>query len=129
MGSLIIGTSAFTGAGWPGAFYPKGLPEREYLTFYATKFDTVEVDSTFYRTPALTTVQGWGAPGRRRASLRSSANAGPEMVYLRARNRAPSFELGRLSESPSNLIHLGRRPDSRESANAGVAVPPALMLS
>jgi uncharacterized protein YecE (DUF72 family) len=35
------------------------MPERDYLSFYATKFDTVEVDSTFYRTPALTTVQGW----------------------------------------------------------------------
>jgi uncharacterized protein YecE (DUF72 family) len=59
MQSLLIGTSAFTAAGWPAPFYPKGLPERDYLSFYATKFDTVEVDSTFYRTPALTTVQGW----------------------------------------------------------------------
>jgi uncharacterized protein YecE (DUF72 family) len=57
--ALRIGTSAFTAAGWPGTFYPKGLPEREYLTYYATQFDTVEVDSTFYRTPALTTVKGW----------------------------------------------------------------------
>jgi uncharacterized protein YecE (DUF72 family) len=57
--TLRIGTSAFTAAGWPGTFYPRGLPEREYLTFYATKFDAVEVDSTFYRTPALTTVKGW----------------------------------------------------------------------
>jgi uncharacterized protein YecE (DUF72 family) len=31
----------------------------EYPSFYATKFDTVEVDSTFYATPALATVQGW----------------------------------------------------------------------
>src|ERR1700676_501767 len=54
-----IGTSAFTANGWPGTFYPKGLSEREYLTYYATKFDTVEVDSTFYRAPTLTTVQGW----------------------------------------------------------------------
>ena len=54
-----IGTSAFTANGWSGTFYPKGLSEREYLTYYATKFDTVEVDSTFYRTPALTTVKGW----------------------------------------------------------------------
>jgi len=61
MPDIRIGTSAFTAAGWPGTFYPKGLPEREYLTFYATKFDTVEIDSTFYRTPALTTVKGWYA--------------------------------------------------------------------
>src|SRR5712672_1405384 len=59
MVDLRIGTSAFTAAGWPGTFYPEGLPEREYLTFYATKFDTVEVDSTFYRTSSMATVQGW----------------------------------------------------------------------
>jgi uncharacterized protein YecE (DUF72 family) len=58
--ALRIGTSAFTAAGWPGTFYPEGLPEREYLTYYATKFDTVEVDSTYYRTPSKSTVQGWG---------------------------------------------------------------------
>jgi uncharacterized protein YecE (DUF72 family) len=61
MAELSIGTSAFTAAGWPSTFYPKGLPEREYLSYYATRFDTVEVDSTFYRTPALSTVQGWNA--------------------------------------------------------------------
>jgi len=59
MTELRIGTSAFTAAGWPGTFYPEGLPEREYLTYYATKFNAVEVDSTFYRTPSNATVQGW----------------------------------------------------------------------
>ena len=57
--SIRLGTSAFTAAGWPGSFYPAGLPEREYLSYYATRFDTVEVDSTFYRAPTLSTVQGW----------------------------------------------------------------------
>jgi len=61
MPDIRLGTSAFTAAGWPGTFYPDGLPEREYLTYYATKFDTVEVDSTFYRIPALSTVKGWNA--------------------------------------------------------------------
>lgn len=49
MADIRVGTSAFTAADWPG---------REYLTYCATKFDTVEVDSTFCRSPALTTVGG-----------------------------------------------------------------------
>jgi uncharacterized protein YecE (DUF72 family) len=59
MATLYIGTSAFTAAGWEGSFYPPGTKPADYLTFYATKFDTVEVDSTFYRTPSKVTVQGW----------------------------------------------------------------------
>jgi uncharacterized protein YecE (DUF72 family) len=57
--SIRIGTSAFAAAGWPGTFYPEGMKPAEYLGYYATKFDTVEVDSTFYRTPSMATVQGW----------------------------------------------------------------------
>jgi uncharacterized protein YecE (DUF72 family) len=56
---IRLGTSAFTAAGWPGTFYPEGLPERDYLSFYAQKFDTVEIDSTFYRIPSLSTVRSW----------------------------------------------------------------------
>lgn len=58
---IRLGTSAFTAAGWPGSFYPEGLPEREYLTYYATRFDTVELDNTFYRTPSLSAVQAWNS--------------------------------------------------------------------
>jgi uncharacterized protein YecE (DUF72 family) len=54
-----IGTSAFTAAGWEGAFYPAGMPKRGYLTYYATRFDTVEVDSTFYAAPSVSTVKAW----------------------------------------------------------------------
>jgi uncharacterized protein YecE (DUF72 family) len=56
---IRIGTSAFTAAGWPGSFYPEGMKPAEYLSHYATKFDTVEIDSTFYRTPAVSVVKGW----------------------------------------------------------------------
>jgi uncharacterized protein YecE (DUF72 family) len=58
---LRLGTSAFTAAGWEGSFYPAGMQPRDFLTYYATKFDTVEVDSTFYRTPSAATVRGWYA--------------------------------------------------------------------
>jgi uncharacterized protein YecE (DUF72 family) len=59
MTEIHIGTSAFTAAGWEAAFYPAGMKPADYLTYYATKFDTVEVDSTFYRTPSVATVNGW----------------------------------------------------------------------
>jgi len=59
MTDLHIGTSAFTAAGWEQAFYPAGMKPADYLSYYATKFNTVEVDSTFYRTPSVATVNGW----------------------------------------------------------------------
>ena len=57
--NLRIGTSSFTAQGWSGSFYPPELKPKEYLTYYATKFNTVEVDSTFYATPSVSTVNGW----------------------------------------------------------------------
>jgi uncharacterized protein YecE (DUF72 family) len=56
---LRIGTSAFTAAGWESAFYPAGMKAADYLTYHATKFNIVEVDSTFYRTPSVATVNRW----------------------------------------------------------------------
>src|SRR5882762_7132635 len=56
---LFLGTSAFTAAGWPGSFYPVGMKASEYLTYYATKFKTVEIDSTYYGTPSASTVTRW----------------------------------------------------------------------
>jgi uncharacterized protein YecE (DUF72 family) len=61
MADILIGTSAFTAEGWVGSFYPPGTQPRDFLSYYATKFDTVELDNTFYRTPALSTVQGWNS--------------------------------------------------------------------
>jgi uncharacterized protein YecE (DUF72 family) len=43
---IYLGTSAFTAAGWGKASYPAGLKPTEYLTYYATKFQMFEIDST-----------------------------------------------------------------------------------
>ncbi len=59
MSSLYIGTSAFTPAGWDGTSYPPGTKPADYLRYYAQHFNSVEVDSTFYRIPSLSTVKGW----------------------------------------------------------------------
>jgi len=61
MPSLYIGTSAFTAAGWEGSFYPEGTKPADFLRHYATRFNSVEVDSTFYRIPSASTVRRWAS--------------------------------------------------------------------
>jgi uncharacterized protein YecE (DUF72 family) len=56
---ILLGTSAFTANGWQGSFYPPGMKSRDFLSYYATQFATVEVDSTFYGCPSVSTVSNW----------------------------------------------------------------------
>jgi uncharacterized protein YecE (DUF72 family) len=58
---IRFGTSSFSSPDWVGSFYPDGTPPAEFLRFYAARFDTVEVDSTYYAVPAARTVDGWAA--------------------------------------------------------------------
>jgi len=58
---VFLGTSAFTAAGWQGVFYPAGLKSQDFLSFYAQKFDSVEVNSTLYGCPTPRTVANWNA--------------------------------------------------------------------
>lgn len=57
--SLRIGTSSWSSDDWRGTFYPDGAEPASYLGHYATEFDTVECDATFYRIPSAKTVDGW----------------------------------------------------------------------
>ena len=54
-----IGTCSWADEALSKYFYPPKLPARERLAYYAQFFDTVEVDSTYYRLPAESMVQGW----------------------------------------------------------------------
>jgi uncharacterized protein YecE (DUF72 family) len=58
--SVRIGCSGWNYAHWrDGVFYPPGLPPRRWLAYYAKTFDTVEVNSTFYRLPRREAVANW----------------------------------------------------------------------
>jgi uncharacterized protein YecE (DUF72 family) len=46
---IRVGTSGFKFADWKGRFYPEALDERKWLEYYAERFNTVEVNSTYYR--------------------------------------------------------------------------------
>jgi uncharacterized protein YecE (DUF72 family) len=56
---LRIGCSGWNYRDWRGAFYPEGVPARRWLECYAERFDTVEVNTTFYRLPSRDAVANW----------------------------------------------------------------------
>ena len=59
MGRVRIGTCSFADEALTKWFYPPGLPARERLPYYAERFDTVEIDSTFYRLPEEPMTGSW----------------------------------------------------------------------
>jgi uncharacterized protein YecE (DUF72 family) len=59
MRAVRIGCSGWNYADWRGRVYPQGCPPRRWLAHYATLFDTVEVNSTFYRLASRDAVAGW----------------------------------------------------------------------
>jgi uncharacterized protein YecE (DUF72 family) len=59
MKRVWIGCSGWNYDDWRGRLYPEREPKRRWLELYAARFDTVEVNATFYRLPTLTATAGW----------------------------------------------------------------------
>lgn len=91
-----IGTSGFSYRDWLGNFYPQFCPQADFLRFYASQFDTVEIDATFYRIPTVETVKKW---------VRTT----PERFVFAAK-------------FPRLVTHEGTRESRIEAAGAFVAV-------
>jgi uncharacterized protein YecE (DUF72 family) len=56
-----IGCSGWEYKHWAGDFYPAGLPRPRWFAHYAARFDTVEINNSFYRLPPPQTVEQWRA--------------------------------------------------------------------
>jgi uncharacterized protein YecE (DUF72 family) len=59
--SVRIGTCSFADEALVTYWYPRGLPPRDRLGWYAERFSTVEIDSTYYRVPDAKMVEGWAS--------------------------------------------------------------------
>jgi uncharacterized protein YecE (DUF72 family) len=57
--ALRVGASSWTAPSWQPVFYPPGSRPADFLPYYAQRYDTVEIDATFYRAPDARTVDGW----------------------------------------------------------------------
>ena len=58
-GRIVVGTSSWADPGFVEEWYPRGLPPRDRLPWYAERFEAVEVNSTFYALPDRKTVARW----------------------------------------------------------------------
>jgi uncharacterized protein YecE (DUF72 family) len=54
-----VGTSGWSYGHWDGVLYPHGLAPADRLSHYVRRYDTVEINSTFYRWPAEATFSSW----------------------------------------------------------------------
>jgi uncharacterized protein YecE (DUF72 family) len=56
---VLVGTSGYAYKEWKGTFYPEDLSGDAMLPYYASQFDTVEINNTFYRMPSAKSVAAW----------------------------------------------------------------------
>lgn len=72
-----IGTSGWHYPHWHGVFYPGNLPPGKWLEYYACHFDSVEINSSFYRLPTEQTVTQWrdATPDNFRFAVKASPSS------------------------------------------------------
>lgn len=54
-----VGCSGFYNRHWKGIFYPEGLRQRDWFTFYANQFNALEINTTFYKFPEASRLEAW----------------------------------------------------------------------
>jgi uncharacterized protein YecE (DUF72 family) len=93
MARVLIGTSGWHYDSWRGPFFPKGLPLKAQLQFYASQFSSAELNGVFYRTPTPEAVESW------------RLQTGKDFVFAW---KASKFitHWKRLSESSANSLEL-----------------------
>jgi len=100
---LHVGTSGWTYDDWRGSFYPEGVRGADRLGFYASRFDTVEVNATFYRLPTRAMIDAWNRRLPRRFHL---VLKGPRSVTHMKKLAGCEKALGAFLESAARLDAL-----------------------
>ena len=130
MKPVRIGCSGWNYKHWRnGVFYPPRLPPRRWLEFYARHFDTVEVNSTFYRLPRARARSPTGFARRPPGfvfAVKMSRYADAHQAAARASRRASSSSTtairaaGRVAEArPGPLAAAAGLPARRRAARGG----------
>ena len=105
MAELRVGCSGWNYRHWRGPVYPESLATRQWFAYYATLFDTVEVNNTFYRLPEPSTFGAWN--GQAPEHFLYALKASRFLTHLK-RLRDPEEPVQRFFERACRLgAHLG----------------------
>ena len=116
----MVGTSGWSYPSWRPGFYPAGTKPGEFLGHYATRFRTVELNTTGYRMPAEDQFGRWADADARRLSVRAEARRAPA-----ARPAAAFEERSRAARRPARADP--RRRDSSARDEGLLALRPRLV--
>lgn len=88
---LIIATSGYSYEDWKGFFYPEDIKKNQMLEFYIQHFNCVELNSPYYRIPAISVVQGLA--DRTPADFEFIVKVNQETTHRRLENKAAINQL------------------------------------
>jgi uncharacterized protein YecE (DUF72 family) len=97
---ILVGTSGWQYRDWRGRFYPDGLPQARWLSHYAERFGTVEINSSFYRLPERSTFESWR--DRMPDGFRAAGKMSRYLTHVR-RLREPAEPVARFLERAAGL--------------------------
>ena len=72
--SILLGTSGYDYPEWKGVFYPNDLKRKDFLSYYATQFNALELNNTFYSMPTAQRMLSFYERGEGRLSFSVKAN-------------------------------------------------------
>jgi len=120
MAIIRVGCSGYYYAHWKGRFYPGGSKNTELFGLYQTRFDTVEINATFYHNPTARQVESWTGKSR------------PEFVFSFKAPRSITHYKRLLECRDELLLFLHLIKPVREAKKLGCILfqsPPSLQYS
>ena len=114
---MRIGTSGWVYPHWNGDFYPAEVRAKDRFAYYAARFDTVEINGSFYRLPSDKAVEGWS----------DTAPAGFVYAWKASRYITQAKKLKEVGESVA-LVYGRMLPLGRTLGPALFQLPPSLHL-
>jgi uncharacterized protein YecE (DUF72 family) len=90
MAEIYIGTSGYDYPEWKGKFYPQTLKRSDFLSYYATQFNALELNGTFYRMPTPDQMQNM--INRTDNKVKFTVKAFQDMTHKQDKTSAAEFK-------------------------------------